>query len=251
MQKRFYNIGAGSFKHPIWTNVDHKSDWYRAQQGSFIEWDLLSDESIPVVDDSAELVYSSHTIEHIPDDRVRNLIAEAFRILKPGGVIRLTAPDAELAHRAYVRDDRHFFLAAADSSDCESLSARALRLPRSEASIHQLFLYSIASGRSTLHSDGADVQFGDDEVDRLFAELSLTEALDHCVADYPISIQRAYPGNHMNWFTVSKITAMLSEHPFSSVFASGYGQSTAEVMRDTTHFDSTVPSMSFYVEAVK
>ena len=26
--KRFYNIGAGGFYHPYWTNVDYISEWY-------------------------------------------------------------------------------------------------------------------------------------------------------------------------------------------------------------------------------
>ena len=27
--RRFLNIGAGSFRHPAWTNVDHQSEWYK------------------------------------------------------------------------------------------------------------------------------------------------------------------------------------------------------------------------------
>jgi hypothetical protein len=29
MEKRFYNIGAGLFRHSAWTNVDYYSDWYK------------------------------------------------------------------------------------------------------------------------------------------------------------------------------------------------------------------------------
>jgi hypothetical protein len=30
--KPFFNIGAGSFFHPCWTNVDYVSDWYSGVQ---------------------------------------------------------------------------------------------------------------------------------------------------------------------------------------------------------------------------
>lgn len=28
-KKRFYNVGAGSFYHSYWTNVDYISDWHK------------------------------------------------------------------------------------------------------------------------------------------------------------------------------------------------------------------------------
>ena len=45
-QRRFYNIGAGSFRHQYWTNIDLLSDWYRDQQQTdnqgLINFDLFS-----------------------------------------------------------------------------------------------------------------------------------------------------------------------------------------------------------------
>ena len=29
IKKKFYNIGAGGFSHPAWTNVDYESEWYK------------------------------------------------------------------------------------------------------------------------------------------------------------------------------------------------------------------------------
>ena len=85
--RRFYNIGAGGFRHPAWTNVDHKSEWYEDVQhnGIGIDWDLLSLTSIPVEDNVAEIIYSSHTIEHITDEAAQNMFNESYRILKKDG----------------------------------------------------------------------------------------------------------------------------------------------------------------------
>lgn len=44
LARRFYNIGAGSFYHPCWTNVDYDSNWYaanRAKTQSGLPYDLL------------------------------------------------------------------------------------------------------------------------------------------------------------------------------------------------------------------
>lgn len=56
---------------------------------------------LPLEDVAAELVYSSHFLEHIPRDQVASFLQECWRILKPGGVLRLVLPDMENLCRAY------------------------------------------------------------------------------------------------------------------------------------------------------
>ena len=86
IERWFYNIGAGSFRHKYWTNVDLASDWYADQQGTdFINYDLFSLKPLPIPSGIAEAVYTSHTVEHINDAACANLFAETFRILRPGG----------------------------------------------------------------------------------------------------------------------------------------------------------------------
>lgn len=66
--KRLYNIGAGGFSHPYWTNVDYDSEWYssnRIKTLKGINYDLFLLEALSIDNDSAEVVYSSHTVEHI------------------------------------------------------------------------------------------------------------------------------------------------------------------------------------------
>jgi predicted SAM-dependent methyltransferase len=47
----------------------------------------------PVEDEAASFVYSDNVIEHLPLDAGRAMLAETFRCLRPGGVIRLVTPD--------------------------------------------------------------------------------------------------------------------------------------------------------------
>jgi len=62
--------------------------------------DLL--ERLPFDNDSVNTVYSSHFLEHIPKVQVAEFLQECFRILKPGGEIRLVLPDFEEMCREYL-----------------------------------------------------------------------------------------------------------------------------------------------------
>lgn len=44
--KRFYNIGAGLFQHPAWTNIDYYSDHYKDNPID-INYDLLEKNHYP------------------------------------------------------------------------------------------------------------------------------------------------------------------------------------------------------------
>jgi hypothetical protein len=50
---------------------------------------------IPFSDNSFDAVYHSHVLEHFNKIDGENLIKECFRVLKPGGVLRVAVPDLE------------------------------------------------------------------------------------------------------------------------------------------------------------
>lgn len=53
-------------------------------------------------DDSVDLIYLGQIIEHLnPIYEVPKLISECYRMLKPGGVLRITTPDLDLLIDAY------------------------------------------------------------------------------------------------------------------------------------------------------
>jgi SAM-dependent methyltransferase len=59
---------------------------------------------IPLADASAELVYSSHMLEHLDRAAARALLAEVRRVLAPGGIVRLALPDLKLLAESYRAD---------------------------------------------------------------------------------------------------------------------------------------------------
>jgi ubiquinone/menaquinone biosynthesis C-methylase UbiE len=57
---------------------------------------------IPFGDSTVDAVYHSHLLEHMTREAARALLAEALRVLKPGGVQRIVVPDWEALSRRYL-----------------------------------------------------------------------------------------------------------------------------------------------------
>lgn len=68
--KPFYNVGSGSFYHPMWTNIDYVSNWYSGVQQNVVHHDLMSERPLPIESNSAQIIYTSHTIEHVKERAV-------------------------------------------------------------------------------------------------------------------------------------------------------------------------------------
>jgi SAM-dependent methyltransferase len=253
-ERRFYNIGAGTFRHEAWTNVDNPSDWYREnfkRNPGVIEYDLQSLQALPIESNSAPLAYTSHCIEHIDTAAAAKLFEEVHRILKPGGVFRVTAPDMDLFFRAYRAQDREFFYWFEPYNSPEAGKEILLSVPPGGASLAQIFMFEFASTASEIHADGAPERISDKQLAEMFEERGFEATLDFCTSKCPPELQKKYPGNHINWWTKDKLVASLKAAGFSNVYVSGYGQSLAAPMRDTNYFDNTQPRISLYVEATK
>ena len=249
--KRFYNIGAGLFYHQYWTNVDLASDWYSLnQQHEFLNFKLESLERLPVEDGCAEIVYSSHTIEHITDAAARNMFDESYRILKRGGVIRLTTPNIDIEYAAYMSGDRDYFYWI-DEYSTPGRYEHVYRIPLSDASIQQIFLSHFASQVSELHPNDSTIKFSDEEIDEIFLTMDCEDALNYFTSRCSLEIHRKFAGNHINWWNEAKLSRMLRDAGFTEIRKSGYGQSYAPPLRSIEYFDSTHPKLSLYMEAVK
>lgn len=73
---------------------------YEAMDGDVLRHDLRK--GIPFADASVDGVYHSHLFEHLDRDDVPTFLAEVKRVLRPGGVHRVVAPDLERDARSYL-----------------------------------------------------------------------------------------------------------------------------------------------------
>lgn len=240
-----YNVGAGIFKRDGWTNLDLASDHYAPQQSDFVEYDLTSGEPLPIADASATIIYCSHVIEHVPDADVERLLAESYRALMPGGVLRLVTPDIDLAFAAYLNNDIEFFRAYYPTQHIDHPQQIGLNIMPSEATAAQLFIHAVASQLSTMDRDPCG-KVTDEVLAESLQERGTAETIDMmCRITKP-----GRPENHRNWFSDAKLAGMMSRVGFATVYRSGWMQSRHPEMRDYKAFDPH-PTISLFMEAIR
>lgn len=89
-------IGPGPEKlGPEWTTVSVVPG---PAVDALCEWGL---DRLPFPDESVDLFYAAHVIEHLTIRLVRPALAEAWRVLRPGGVIELHTIDFAKVVDAY------------------------------------------------------------------------------------------------------------------------------------------------------
>ncbi|CAH0166662.1 putative S-adenosylmethionine-dependent methyltransferase MSMEG_2350/MSMEI_2290 [Pedobacter sp. Bi27] len=94
----YLNLGCGNHfsTDEIWTNLD-----FISTDKHVIQHNLLK--GIPMPDESFEVVYHSHVLEHFTRPDGFKFLAECYRVLAPNGIIRIAVPDLEQIARNYLK----------------------------------------------------------------------------------------------------------------------------------------------------
>lgn len=87
-------------------NIDNLQK-YTPTNGYAFYYDLT--QPLPFEDNSIEVIFSSHFIEHIHLIEAQQLIKESYRVLKPGGIIRFITPDMDIWVDKLYNTDEVFF----------------------------------------------------------------------------------------------------------------------------------------------
>lgn len=82
-------LGRRLFRVPAWPGDVHRHDVTKG---------------LPFADQSASFIYSSHTFEHFTWEESLATAKECFRVLRPGGLLRIVVPDLGLIVREYLQD---------------------------------------------------------------------------------------------------------------------------------------------------
>ena len=111
------NVGCGCTPIPGWANFDnspslrlaripiltrmlmkaglldgHQAEFVRFAREHGITYGDAA-KGLPLPSGSTDVLYSSHMLEHLDRDAAASFMREAFRVLRPGGVIRIAVPD--------------------------------------------------------------------------------------------------------------------------------------------------------------
>ncbi len=244
-RRPFVNVGAGRFRHPLWTNVDYASEWYgRQQPAGFVQYDLTEKVPLPFDSGSLALVYTSHTIEHVSDDIVQNLFNEAYRVLEPGGGIRVTCPDAMLLLRSVKLGKLDYWRWRVPWFEGPLSTAGST----SDVMLEDFLVREIATPRCRYYVNQSEPVEADEVRERIRRD-DAAGVLDWLTAG--LQFRPDFPGDHINWWSEAKVVRALKDAGFSEVWTSRGGQSLFAPMTHPLLFDSTRPANSLYVEAVR
>jgi predicted SAM-dependent methyltransferase len=90
-------LGAGQNALPGWFNTDY----FPRPEIFFL--DVTKTFSMPP--DSFDFIFTEHHIEHISYKHAVFMLKESYKVLKPGGVIRIATPDLRNSLSDYLNDD--------------------------------------------------------------------------------------------------------------------------------------------------
>ena len=174
------NIGCGDRPTPGWVNIDNsptvllartplrfllrgRSEFVSAVRNSDIRYGNALNTRLPT--GSVSVLYSSHLLEHLDRAGASRFLAEARRVLRPGGILRLAVPDIRRQVVAYLQ-----------SGDADRF-VDAMRMAREGRRRHR-WMYDRGSLRALLASAGfvgiTDLEPGETTIDDP-AELDLRE----------------------------------------------------------------------------
>ena len=223
------NVGGGYFFKRHWRILDYTSEYYNYQR-MIIDYffNLASNKPFPFKNNEVKFFFSSHTVEHIPQEYCQNIFNEIYRCLKPGGAVRIVTPDFDWGYEAYSKKNYDFFVDALDTKD-----------------INKKFLYYFASYFTDIVPS--------EELKRNFQTMSRHEFADYYTQRIPRESQAKHTGNHISWWNYDKMSSMMKEAGFTTIYRSKAGDSNFNEMRDEKNgftFDRH-PTISLIVEAVK
>lgn len=99
-----YALGARLVKNPIFSKINKKLHFFH------MEWDnriLVHDlrKQFPFENNSVDIVYTSHTLEHFTKEDGFIFLKECHRVLNKDGIIRVIVPDLKVFVNKYIAGD--------------------------------------------------------------------------------------------------------------------------------------------------
>lgn len=184
------------------------------------------DESLklPFPDESQHVVYAAHVLEHLRDAVIRRALAESFRVLRPGGGIRVEVPDIEVLLTAWRQNDRRVldhFLRFRQLRLVDGLGVDPCFLEDQLTPLGEIANHLVRNMHMPVYATAADFE--------AHADRGLDE-LNEWAQSLKTDAQRETPG-HCNIVYYGKIATMLSGAGFTDVRRCRLGSTTIPGLR--------------------
>lgn len=227
------NIGPGDrwkekHKKFSWKTIDYYFDAdYKIDLRSKAAWDIE--------DESVDIFYCSHVIEHLDDDTVQHLLNQCYDKLTNKGVLRIACPDLEKAYAAYRTNNMNFF---------------RLRDVRTYGDIieHRLVNWFASYKIGGIKGHPGTFSVSAEEVRNNFNNFTKDEFVKWCVSLIP---QNADYTAHINGFYYDKLRTMLVKAGFINIRNATWWDSCVPELRQKHKIFDNRGKVSLYVECIK
>jgi SAM-dependent methyltransferase len=232
----FVNLGSGCFSHPFWTCYDYpgQSRYYQRIQGKedldYFAIDLCSSNvRLPYDNNSVDLIYCSHTLEHLELQSGIKLLGECFRVMKPGSVLRTCLPNTA--------ED---VIRLRDIYDRQGLGKEQLE------ELISTVIYNTFTPAMHLFPDVllSALKTADWDVNKFINHICLHHGIS-------ASFNPREPGNHISYWDLARLTEVADNIGFQCSVPQYKNITVAHPFKNPAVFDSTEPQLSFYCELIK
>jgi predicted SAM-dependent methyltransferase len=214
----YLNIGGGQFVRDNWRVLDFYSQWYDYDE-RFIDYnvDLEEGSQWPIEEQSVDLIFTGHTLEHLSDAAIKHTLQEAARILRSGGGIRISVPDIDIAIQHYENQNLEWYTEFRPNSPPRDLYS--YRNDQKDFVLEEYLLSVFATHLTNARISGT--------TDQHCADLSQVRS------DYNSMGKQAFfqkysnrvrdewqsenPGLHRNWFDYQRLVDLLSDAGFKNI----------------------------------
>lgn len=90
------NFACGSRIHKDFENIDFYPINENVKKVNLLQ-------TLPYSDNTFNVAYSSHFLEHLDKDNAKKILKEIKRVLKDDGILRIVVPDLEDIAREYIK----------------------------------------------------------------------------------------------------------------------------------------------------
>jgi SAM-dependent methyltransferase len=238
MRSTYLNLGGGNFNHRDegWANLDYPFDQYAGKRdfnNIDIPFNLMSDDPLPIDNETVEAAYTEHTIEHLTQEAVLHVFKEVHRILVPGGVFRVAAPNAYKFYDSLagkIPEKIADFAPSKGTTDQKELFFEWLFY-------HLLDKFSPKTWRTILTWPREE----------FFADV------DKCMSWYPVTREQQERNchQHISWWAHDKAERFLKQAGFETVSGPLLPHQSCKKALRKHYLDRTGVDFSFYIEATK
>tara|TARA_B100001063_G_scaffold183627_1_gene173239 strand:- start:308 stop:1234 length:927 start_codon:yes stop_codon:yes gene_type:complete len=233
---KFINFGSGAFFHNRWKNYDYPgiSSYYKSIQGNpgkdFNPIDLCDENlKVPEEDNSVDLIYCSHTLEHIDKKSSHRFLRECYRILKKGGVLRVALPNT--------KNDFYFLRSLMKQNKLgDDLKKSYIQ----DASSHVLSDTKTKKIENIL-----------EVLDK--ASFKSDEFYDIFIKENPkmASFENNNPGRHINYWDLDNLIEVMPKFGFELIIPTYQGGSIARPFCNLHVFDNSESHIAFFADIIK